>query len=875
MSIRVWLHACLFVLVLGAGVAPVFAQEDPAAPNARTVAATGHLVVTARDTLEGRLPGATVRVEAQGAATTTEAMLLVTDVSGDASVELTPGDYRVIVELPGFERVTVDVTVAQGQTARSVATLKLSGFAEQVAVRADEDTKTATTDGQTEVLTAEEIDNLPDDPEELALMLEALAGGEAEVRVNGFEGGGLPPKAQIQAVRIRRDPFSPDSMGGGRPRIEVVTRPGMTTWTHEVNVGFRDQSIDARQAFAPARGTGQTRRLGYNFSGPLIANKASISGRIGYQDSFEAEAIVAQGAPGVFPGLVNRERGRIDAELRVEHAVNQAHTLRAEYQRRDADGDNLGVGEFNLAERAYSEDVVRDVARLSAMSTLGKRWFNELRFEYADNRERVDSVSDGVIVNVQNAFVSGGAQRRGGRREREIEIADSIDLLGSKRHTLRAGFEAEFGWSRSDRIDNYAGTFTFASLEDFQANRPRQYTLRTGDPLVTYDRQEISWFVHDEITLSDRVRLGLGVRHDVQSLVDEFWNVAPRISVSFTPVANGPTTYTAGIGVFNDWYAPTIFEQTLQLDGTRQRDLIVRDPAFPDPFGGNGSIETPPPSIIREDGDIDMQTSQRLSVGVEHRFTRQVRVQLNVFGQLTGDRLRSYNANAPLDGALPDPSLNRVTAILSNGRARSAGFDSNLRVSSNGGRTSGLIRYRYAQAWNDADGPLSLPADSRDLDAEWGPSSGDVRHRFYGFVRTQFPYGVRANVWADVQSGAPYTVRTGFDDNRDTIFNDRPFGVGRNTERGTWQRTVNLRLGWQPGSSATGDGRGGRGGGATDTGRPSRAARRGVELYAQVWNLLNEVNFTRFAGVLTSPLYGQATAAAPARRFDFGTRVFF
>ena len=74
-------------------------------------------------------------------------------------------------------------------------------------------------------------------------------------------------------------------------------------------------------------------------------------------------------------------------------------------------------------------------------------------------------------------------------------------------------WEAEFGWSRSDRIDNYVGTYTFASLEDFEAGRPRQFTVRTGDPLVTYTRQELSWFVHDEITLSDRVRVGLGVRH--------------------------------------------------------------------------------------------------------------------------------------------------------------------------------------------------------------------------------------------------------------------------------------------------------------------------------------------------------------------------
>ena len=33
-------------------------------------------------------------------------------------------------------------------------------------------------------------------------------------------------------------------------------------------------------------------------------------------------------------------------------------------------------------------------------------------------------------------------------------------------------------------------------------------------------------------------------------------------------------------------------------------------------------------------------------------------------------------------------------------------------------------------------------------------------------------------------SGNPYTIRTGFDENGDLIYNDRPDGVGRNTERG-------------------------------------------------------------------------------------------
>ena len=103
----------------------------------------------------------------------------------------------------------------------------------------------------------------------------------------------------------------------------------------------------------------------------------------------------------------------------------------------------------------------------------------------------------------------------------------------------------------------------------------------------------------------------------------------------------------------------------------------------------------------------------------------------------------------------------------STGRASYGGFDTSVRLSSEDGKSSGLVRYQYGQSWNDSDGPTSLPADSRNPDAEWGPASWDVRHRIFGFVRMELPHGLRANAWADILSGAPYTIRTGLDDNGD------------------------------------------------------------------------------------------------------------
>lgn len=875
--------ALLLTLLLAGASSPASASaatiNDPVRqPEVEGDQATGQIVVVAVDTLDGRLPGATVTVTSTGPGAHRDVAptVLVSGENGEVRVEdLRPGDYDVTVEMPGFDVFRQAVTVEPGQAVRARAVLALGGFAEQVAVTGDA-TPSQNTDGFTESLSAEEIDQLPDDPETLAMMLDELAGGEAEFRVNGFASGELPPKDQIQAIRIRQDPFSPDSMGAGQPRVEIVTRPGMTGWRHEVSAGLRDQSIDARQAFAPSRGEGQTRRVSWNFSGPLIAGKTSLAARFSVRDAFDAQPIVASTTTGSINDIVSSERGRADGEIRVEHALNPAHTLRLEYQRRNFTGDNLGVGEFSLRERAFSDERTVNVFRVSETGTFGTSMFNEFRLEYVGDVQQVQSVSDAVALNVQNAFTSGGGQRRGGVRGREVEIANSFEFVPAKGHNARLGFEGEWGRSRSDRFDNFTGIFTFASLDDYAAGRPRQFVQRTGDPLVEYSRHEFSWWAHDDWQVRDDVKVGLGLRHDFQGYVDDTLNIAPRASVSWTPTASKGTSINAGVGVFNNWLSDDVYEQTLRLDGTRQRDLIVANPTFPDPFEGGAEAVMPPPSVVRFGDELLMQTATRASVGVEQRVSEQLRVRVNVFRQNTSDRLRAINANAPVGGVVPNPGFARITEVESTASAESTGFETSLRANSEDGRSSGFVRYRYARSYDDADGALSMPADSNDLAAEWSPASWDIRHRIYTFVRTELPHGVRASLSGSVLSGAPYTIRTGFDDNGDTIFTDRPDGVGRNTERGTWRRNVDFRLGWRPPFLGTppdqGGGPGGGGRGSQGGGGP-RA--KGVELYASVSNLFNETNYTRFAGVMTSPLFGMPTGAAPARQFEFGTRVFF
>ena len=137
----------------------------------------------------------------------------------------------------------------QNQASRDALLSKLTSREAKVLERIDPEVFVPpTSDGQVETLSPKEIEQLPDDPEELAVAIEALAGVGAEIRVNGFEGGSLPPKNQIQVVRIRKDPFSTDSMGAGQVRLRVTASDGQVR--EDTLPGVRDdQGFDGAAQF--------------------------------------------------------------------------------------------------------------------------------------------------------------------------------------------------------------------------------------------------------------------------------------------------------------------------------------------------------------------------------------------------------------------------------------------------------------------------------------------------------------------------------------------------------------------------------------------------------------------------------------------------
>jgi len=194
-----------------------------------------------------------------------------------------PGVYTLTVEVEGFAKYSEQIDLTTKRTAPFDVKLKVM-LAEKVEVQDNSAGISTEPDKNLSAITLTEKDlaALPDDPDELLQTLKQMAGAaggadDAAVYVGGFrERGQLPPKEAILRININQNPFSAEFSERGDARIEIITKPGSDTFHGGFNLGFNDESLNARDAFATFRAPYQNCRYCGYFSGPFIGNRASF-----------------------------------------------------------------------------------------------------------------------------------------------------------------------------------------------------------------------------------------------------------------------------------------------------------------------------------------------------------------------------------------------------------------------------------------------------------------------------------------------------------------------------------------------------------------------------------------------------------------------
>src|SRR5262249_41394216 len=194
-------------------------------------------------------------------------------------------------------------------------------------------------------------------------------------------------------------------------------------------------------------------------------------------------------------------------------------------------------------------------------------------------------------------------------------------------------------------------------------------------------------------------------RYDAQSLLGDANNFAPRLNVTYSPFKSAKTTFRGGVGVFYDWYDNSLYEDTIRLDGSpdRQRDIIINTPCYPDPTVC-GNYENTAASIVRESAALIMPRVTRASLGLEQQVTSWFGLRTNFFVQRGYNQFRALNVNAPTLQGRPDPSFANISQYDTIGHSKNFGVEVSGNFTYAPRRIFGFVHYRYGKSESDGSG---------------------------------------------------------------------------------------------------------------------------------------------------------------------------
>lgn len=783
---------------------------------------------------------------------------------------LAAGAFQVRAETAGFKPLVVRVKIGARPPAPLRMVLRIAdlrekltveGGAIQLSTEAGENMDTVTLDRKTlrglPILGNDVIGAASE-----LLNSSALGTGGVSLVVDGMETSekGVTASA-IQEVRINQNPYSAEYARPGRGRIEVITKPGTREFHGAFNFLFRDSIFDARNAFASSRPSEQRRIFEGNLTGPVGKSGKTAFVISGNREEEDLQSLVYALTPqGEVRANVPRPQRQNEWNGKLSRQIGKGHTIALRYEFADESARGENAGGFNLAESAADFTNREHHLYFNYRGALTPRLVNEFSLRGGRHDARTLSRLRAPSVVVLDAFTSGGAQADQRSTENHLQFTDTT-LWTRGKHLVKFGISVP-DWGRRGTSDhsNTDGTFYFSSVNDYLRGVPFSYTVQQGNGYLVFWQKELGLFAQDDVKLRPNLSLALGLRYDRQNYLRDHNNFAPRFSVAWAPHRSRKTVLRGGAGIFYDRTGERAIGDSLRYDGLHLRRMVLENPDYPNPLAPGLSLAAQPAGIVRFAADLRSSYLAQYSLGVERQLDKSLAVTANYTGIRGIKMFRSRDVNAPvppLYAGRPEPSIGVVRQVESAGRLASQSLELGLR----GSITSyfkGQVQYTACTAWNNTGGINSLPANNYDLRGEWARAPFDMRQRFnlMGVFRPEklLNLGIRAAL----NTGTPYSLTTGRDDNRDGVASDRPAGVPRDSLRGPGSANLDLR--WSREFPLKGD--------RKDDG-PS------ASLALDAFNVLNHVNYAAIVGNMSSPFFGKPVAAKAGRRLQLALELKF
>ncbi|WP_446741818.1 TonB-dependent receptor domain-containing protein [Silvibacterium acidisoli] len=524
--------------------------------------------------------------------------------------------------------------------------------------------------------------------------------------------------------------------------------------------------------------------------------------------------------PVSFNDAVVTPHGRTNISPRIDLQLGDKNTLSVRYQFYDDNDKNQGVGQFSLRDQAYNTSSTEHTVQISDTQILSDKVINETRFQFLRDFSKTTPSSTAPETAVS------GLEAFGGYPDQTIsdhtlhyelqnltEIAlktHSINFGGRLRYqrdanTASSSFNGEFTFGGNQCTSDTVGCVTTTAAEAYgntirglgtgqswaqiraTGGGPSQLNLAYGSPNIVSSLTDVGLYYQDDWRANKNLTLSYGVRWESQSNIQDKNDWAPRLSFAWGVGGKGKppkTVIRGGYGFFYDRFQIAEILQAKRLNenaDSPQKEVVIRDPSCysatsitsTDLAACEGTdASTSNSAVYQISPNLHAPVTQQAAVGIERQITRASTFSLTYINSLGNHQLTTRNANAPyLAGYNPaDPN---VYQYYSEGVFKQNQLMMNFNARF--GRQLSIFGFDSVSWANSDVGTVTgNPSNSANLKADYGRASFDVRNRLFLMGSWSAPWNIRVSPFIVVQSGSPFNITTGQDNNGDSFFNDRP-----------------------------------------------------------------------------------------------------
>ena len=709
---------------------------------------------------------------------------------------------------------------------------------------------------------------------------------------------GLVPEDAIEEFQVITNQFSAEYGHSSGPFINVVTKSGTNTLHGSGFLLYRQKDLQANGFFEKTKPDFNREQFGGAVGGPLIKDKTFGFYAVERNRQQKAQTIDTGGVYPQFEGSFAAPFRDLLMAGKLDHHFDPSESLsfRASFQR-NTSREGLRVDPNLLyggppTESAFQIATNENISwQATETSLISSRTLNQFVVQFNRFINNLKPTSLGVNLRFPSVVIGQSSSTPQNVQQDRLQFRDDFSTQANWHglHNIKIGTDLNPHIKYNALFDLVKNTSFFFSVDDPGITCSSSTSCTTTLPKSDFfalrgigstkedggTAWQMAYYVQDDWKVSRQLTLNLGLRYEFESgFIDAGFrqpleglapffdsrkrknpklSFGPRLGFAYDLRGNGNTVLRGGFGMYYDstvWeigYIDRTFNGVKYfIDTFSPTQPDVNDPAF--------QVTLPPPGGFAVDGRVSQPYTEQWSVGVGQKLPWGVVLDssyVHILG-IHGWMSRELNP-----GGLLYPTLGLFTSFQSTNISHYNSLQISARKSLEK-RVQFQLAYTLSKAVGLSDDIFEpgVPQDSNNIFADKGPTLRDARHRFVLSGIVNLPLGMQTSNILAIQSGRPFNISTGTDDNGDGHFKDRPPGVGRNTGRAAATYVWDTRLS-----------------------RPFKIGER-VEISPtlDMFNVVNHPNFDAesYNGVISSPTFGKPSdIISPPRQLQLGVRATF